>query len=106
MVVEMQQIEALSQQIAKQFQPSRIILFGSYANGQPTDDSDVDLLVILPFNGYPFRKASEILSATNPDFPVDLLARTPEQIEQRLAIGDEFIQEILGQGKVLHETTY
>ncbi len=105
-MVEMQQIEALSQQIAEQFQPIRIILFGSYANGQPTDDSDVDLLVILPFNGYPFRKASEILRATNPDFPVDLLARTPEQIEQRLAIGDEFIQEILGQGKVLHETTY
>ncbi|WP_187329476.1 nucleotidyltransferase domain-containing protein [Halomicronema hongdechloris] len=104
-MVEMKRIEALGRQIADRFRPERIILFGSYANGQPTEDSDVDLLVILPFEGYPFRVASAILSATNPDFAVDVLARTPEQIEQRLALGNDFIQEILEQGKVLHEAT-
>jgi hypothetical protein len=62
--------------------------------------------VILPFSGYPFRKAAEILSATDPKFAVDLIARTPEQIEQRLAIGDDFVQEIVEQGKVLHESTH
>ncbi|WP_346289422.1 nucleotidyltransferase domain-containing protein [Sphaerothrix gracilis] len=104
-MVEMRQIEALGRQIAARFRPERIILFGSYANGQPTADSDVDLLVILPFEGYPFRVAAAILKATNPDFAVDLLARTPEQIEQRLAIGDDFIQDILERGKILHKAT-
>jgi uncharacterized protein len=105
-MIEMQQIEALGRQIADQFQPEQIILFGSYASGQQTADSDVDLLVILPFEGYPFRKASEILDATNPNFAVDLLARTPEQIKQRLALGDDFIQDILEQGRILHEAAH
>jgi predicted nucleotidyltransferase len=105
-MIEMEQIEALGRQIASRFQAHQVILFGSYANGQPTEDSDVDLLVILPFSGYPFRKAAEILSVTDPKFAVDLIARTPEQIEQRLAIGDDFVQEIVEQGKVLHESTH
>ena len=49
-MVEMSQIEALSQQIAEQFHPERIILFGSYAYGEPNEDSDVDLLVVMPFD--------------------------------------------------------
>ncbi|PSN16578.1 hypothetical protein C7293_01790 [filamentous cyanobacterium CCT1] len=105
-MVDMQQIEALSRQIAEQFNPDRIILFGSYAYGEPTEDSDVDLLVILPFEGYPFRKASEILRITDPDFAVDLLARTPEQFQEQLESGDFFFQEIYKEGKVLHETAH
>jgi predicted nucleotidyltransferase len=105
-MVDMQQIETLSQQIAEQFSPDRIILFGSYAYGETTDDSDVDLLVVLPFEGYPFRKAAEILGVTDPDFAVDLIARTPEQFQQRLELGDFFIQEICEKGRVLHEAAY
>lgn len=105
-MVEMEQIEALSRQIVEAFQPEQIVLFGSYAKGEPTENSDVDLLVVLPFKGYPFRKASEILRVTHPDFPVDLLARTPEQLQTRLALGDGFIQEILETGKVLHEAAH
>lgn len=105
-MVDMQQIEALSRQIAEQFNPDRIILFGSYAYGEPTEDSDVDLLVVLPFEGYPFCKASEILRATDPNFAVDLMARTPEQLQQRLELGDFFLQEICEKGRVLHETAY
>lgn len=105
-MVDMQQIEALGRQIADEFNPDRIILFGSYAYGEPTADSDVDLLVVLPFKGYPFRKASEILRITDPDFAVDLMARTPEQLQQRLELGDFFIQEICEKGRVLHETAH
>ncbi len=105
-MVDMQQIEALGRQIAEQFNPDRIILFGSYAYGEPTADSDVDLLVVLPFEGYPFRKASEILRITDPDFAVDLMARTPEQLQQRLELGDFFIKEICEKGKILHEAAY
>ena len=102
-MVEMSQIKALSQQIAEQFQPERIILFGSYAYGEPNEDSDVDLLVVMPFEGHSPRKAAEIRFQVRPQFPLDLLVRTSELLRQRLELGDFFIQEIIDKGEVLYE---
>ncbi len=95
-------IQKLSDQIAQTFHPERIILFGSYAYGTPTHDSDVDLLVILPHQGKGSRKSAEILCLVRPPFPVDLLVRTPEQVRQRLEWNDFFLREILEKGKVLY----
>lgn len=50
-MITMEQIEDISRRIAEEFYPQRILLFGSYAWGTPSPDSDVDLLVILPFEG-------------------------------------------------------
>jgi uncharacterized protein len=105
-MIEMHKILELSQQIAEAFEPEQIILFGSYAYGTPTEDSDVDLLVVLPFEGQAFRKAAEILNAVNPKFSVDLLVRTVDEVQQRLEWGDFFLREIVEQGKVLYEATY
>lgn len=99
-------MQAFSQQIVEKFQPERIILLGSYAYGQPTEDSDVDLLVILPFEDLPVYKAIEIRRQIKPPFPLDLMARTAEQIQQRLDIGDFFIQDIIQKGRVLYETNH
>jgi len=96
-------INSFARQIADRFNPNKIILFGSYAYGRPTGDSDVDMLVIMPHQGKSVKKASEILIAIDPRFPVDLLVRTPEQIKTRLALGDFFIREITQKGKVLYE---
>ena|SRR5579862_4377863 len=101
-MIEMRAIEQLSEQIAQAYHPERILLFGSYAYGTPTQDSDVDLLVILPHEGKGSRKSAEILCRFRPAFPIDLLVRTPEQIRQRLAWNDFFLQEILTKGKVLY----
>lgn len=60
-MISYSQIQAFSQQIVEQFQPEQIILFGSYAYGQPSQGSDVDLLVILPFEGLPVHKAIKSL---------------------------------------------
>jgi uncharacterized protein len=102
-MITLDQIQAFSQQIAERFQPDRIILFGSYAYGQPTPDSDVDLLVILPFEELPVHKTIEIRQAVKSPFPLDLMARTAEQVQQRLEMGDFFIQDILQKGYVLYE---
>jgi len=104
-MVDQQTITDLSERIARHFAPQRIILFGSYAYGTPTDDSDVDILVILPFEGQGVRKAIEILRKVEPRMPVDLIVRTPEEIRQRLAWNDFFLREILEKGKVLYEST-
>jgi uncharacterized protein len=105
-MIEMHKILQLSQQIAEMFEPERIILFGSYAYGTPTEDSDIDLLVVLPFEGQAFRKAAEILNYVNPKFSVDLLVRTADEVQQRLEWGDFFLREIVEQGKILYEAAY
>ncbi len=102
-MVEMNEIYSLVNRIVEQFQPERVILFGSYARGNPTPDSDVDLLVVLPFQGKPWQMATEIRRRTRAAMAMDLLVRTPEQLRQRLSSGDTFLQEILQQGKVLYE---
>jgi uncharacterized protein len=105
-MITLEQIQEFSQQIAEKFQPDRIILFGSYAYGQPTEDSDVDLLVILPFEDLPVYKAVEIRRQVRPPFPLDLMARTSEQIQQRLDMGDFFIHDIINKGRILYETNH
>ena len=102
-MIDMKDIQALSERIAREFRPQRIILFGSYAYGTPSPDSDVDLLVILPFRGKPWRMAYEIRRRTKPSFPVDLLVRSPKQLQLRLRMQDSFIHEIVRRGKVLYE---
>lgn len=102
-MVEMKRIKDLASQIAREFRPERIILFGSYAYGQPGDDSDVDLLVVLPFEGKPVRKAIEIRNRVNPKIPLDLIVRTPERLAERVANNDWFMREIVEKGRTLYE---
>ncbi len=97
------QIERLAQQIATRFDPERIYLFGSYAYGQPTPDSDVDLMVIMVADDV-LQQASAIRAAVDFDFPLDLLVRTPTYFAERLALGDFFIEQITYHGKVLYDS--
>ena len=105
-MIDLQEIVALSEQIAREFRPERIILFGSYARGGATDTSDIDLLVILRFRGSGISTATKILQRVRPRFPVELLVRTPERIRQRLAWNDFFLREIMETGKVLYESAH
>jgi len=102
-MVDMAEIQALTDRIAVEFRPERIILFGSHAWGTATPDSDVDLLVVLPFEGKTWRMASEIRKRTRPGFPMDLLVRTPPQVRQQLCRVDPFLSEITREGRVLYE---
>jgi predicted nucleotidyltransferase len=105
-VVDIERIKELSMQIARAFNPSKVILFGSYAYGKPDEDSDVDLLVIMPFKGRGMSKAVEILDKTNPRFPVEILVRTPEDVRKRLGWNDFFLREIMDKGKTLYESAH
>lgn len=102
-VVTMGQIQEVADRIAREFRPDRIILFGSHARGNPAPDSDLDLLVILRFEGKPFWKSLEIANRVDPPFATDLLARLPDDTARRYAQGDPLIREALDEGKTLYE---
>ncbi len=102
-MVTMNQIEDLGRRIGREFRADRVVLFGSYARGVPTDDSDVDLLVVLPFEGKSVHQSVEMRMRLRPAFAVDLIVRTPEKVRERLEMGDDFMREVLEEGKVLYE---
>ena len=100
--VPIEQIEEFARRLGEEFQPDRVVLFGSYARGTATEDSDVDLLVILPFEGQPETQSVEMRMRLRPRFPMDLIVRTPEKVRERLEMDDDFMREILEEGKVLY----
>jgi predicted nucleotidyltransferase len=100
--VPMRVIRRYARAIAEEFQPEQIILFGSYAYGTPHEDSDVDLLVVMPaYNQH--NQAVRIRWRLAAPFPVDLIVRTPKQMAWRLEEGESFTTTIVSQGKVLYE---
>jgi uncharacterized protein len=92
------------QRIVKELKPVKIVLFGSYAYGNPTPHSDVDLLVVLNTNASLKERSWKVSRLLLPrPFPVDILVKTPKEIKDALKAGDFFLQEILTRGKVLYE---
>ncbi len=103
-MIKRAQIRAFSQAVAREFHPQKIVLFGSYAHGRPTENSDVDLLVIMPrTRDRGERMSVRIRQAIPRDFALDLLVRTPSEVARRLRWGDPFMRELLDSGKVLYE---
>lgn len=96
-------IQRVVDQIAEKFDPDKVILFGSYAYGRPTDDSDVDLLVVMPHRGRSLRQAIRIRRALDFHFPMDLIVRRQEDIDRRIPLGDFFLEQITREGHVMYE---
>ena len=101
--IDMSKIDEKVQVIVRKYRPDKIILFGSYAKGNPGPDSDVDLLVIIETRRSTWDLAVEISLAFKHSFPMDILVRTPQEIAGRLEYGDFFIKDIMENGKVLYE---
>ena len=95
-------IRRFTRDVAEKFQPDKIILFGSYAYGTPHEDSDVDILVVMPARSQ-LSMAARIDIAIDPPFPLDIIVRTPKEMKWRLEERESFLTEILTKGKVLYE---
>jgi predicted nucleotidyltransferase len=94
------------ERIASALKPEKIILFGSYAYGNPTPDSDVDLLVIMKTKA---RQIDRYLAVSNllypREFPVDIIVKTPQEVQAELKKkGNSFMREIIAKGKVVYES--
>jgi len=104
MIYAKEQILALARRIADEFKPLRVVLFGSYAYGQPRGDSDLDLLVVMRFKGNAFDFATKILDQVSAPCGVDLLVRRPIEAARAYQEFDPLIREALDHGKVLYES--
>ena len=99
------EIKKITDQIVKKYKPEKIILFGSYAWGKPTEDSDVDLFIVKKSGKRRIDRGRELRKMLfGNDFPaMDVLIYTPKELEKRISMEDFFIKEILSKGKVFYD---
>jgi uncharacterized protein len=100
--IPMRVIRRFARDVAEKFHPDKIILFGSYAYGKPHEDSDVDILVVMPARNQ-LDMAFKIHWTIQPPFPLDIIVRTPHSMKWRLAERESFLTEVVSRGKVLYE---
>lgn len=102
--VYLNQIQKAAEKLAYFLHPKKIVLFGSYAYGTPTNDSDVDLLIVVDDKENCKKialKASELLYPR--PFPTDIIVRSANEIKKDLKDFDPFLEEIFKRGKTLYE---
>ena len=98
-------IDEIVKKIVIEYSPQKVILFGSYAYGHPDEESDLDLLVIKDTDKRPIERWTDIkriLRDRNRTISVTPIVYTPKELQERLVLGDFFIQEVLEKGKVLY----
>jgi predicted nucleotidyltransferase len=105
-MTELSDINTYAQEIAKRYSPEKIILFGSHARGDAGKYSDVDLLVLMDYEGSSFRKAIDIKRHIPFQHPLDLIIKKPNDFWWRIQHHDFFLQEILDTGIVMYESAY
>ena len=97
------EIRQMVRRIVSGFHPERIILFGSHARGEAGPDSDVDLLVVMPFLGSKREKQIEIrLALQGIPIPKDIVVTTPEEFRWRQEIPGTIERPAAREGKVLY----
>jgi len=97
------EIRRIALEIAKKFDPEKIILFGSHAAGKADADSDIDLMIIIDSAISSVDMAVKISLSVRHNFPLDILVKTPAEVNKRLESGDFFVRQILKEGVVLYE---
>jgi len=98
-------IKSIANTIATNVKPRKIVLFGSYVNGKPTEDSDLDIIVIQETDQPMYKRARRIHSLFNPyPCPMDILVYTPEEVEYWKDTPAAFLTRALREGKVLYES--
>lgn len=98
------QLQAIAETIVREFQPEKIILFGSWAWGAPGPDSDVDFFIVKESRERRVERErtlrKRLYGRRFP--PMDLLIYTPSEVERRLFLEDPFVTQILAKGRVLY----
>jgi predicted nucleotidyltransferase len=103
-MIPLQDIQDYANKIAERFRPEKIILFGSQARGEANWDSDVDIMVVMDFEGQAVRQALSIWNELDAPFTLDLLVRRSKDIDARMESRDYFLREIVDTGIILYDS--
>jgi len=97
------EIQKITKIIKEKYKPKSIILFGSYAWGKPSEDSDIDLFLVMDSKLRRDERAAEVSELFSDRlFPLDIIVYTPKEFELSIKRGSFFVKEILAKGKVLY----
>ena len=97
-------IQKMTDIIVEQFHPEKIILFGSYARGDATEDSDVDLLIIAESSDPRYKRAVPIYrSLSGVEVGIDILVYTPREVQEWSQVPEAIVNKALTEGEVLYE---
>ena len=103
MVAE-EEVRTFVAELAREFSPRRVVLFGSRGRGDFSGDSDVDLLVVMQTEKSELQQALDIRLRIPCSFPLDLVVKTPREVDRRLALQDSFLTAVLAEGQTLYES--
>ncbi len=102
-LIPFDQIEAVAKRIAEKFPVEKILLFGSYAYGEPEEGSDVDLLVVMETDKRPIQHTLDIIRSLSPlRFSVDVIVRSEKEIQRRISQGDWMLRDAYEKGRLLY----
>ncbi|MEK7671464.1 MAG: nucleotidyltransferase domain-containing protein [Bacteroidota bacterium] len=102
-LIPFEQIEAVAKRIAEKFPVEKILLFGSYAYGEPEEGSDVDLLVVMETDKRPIQHTLDIPRSLSPlRFSVDIIVRSEKEIQRRISQGDWMLRDAYEKGRLLY----
>lgn len=104
-MVERDDIQRFVDRVVDAFAPEQVVMFGSYAYGVPTQDSDVDLLVVMPRGPAGAAQAARMRQECRPAFPLDLLVRTRSEVTRRLRWRDYFLMDVMEKGVSLYDAS-
>jgi predicted nucleotidyltransferase len=100
-------LNLITKKIVKEYDPDKIILFGSYAWGEPGPDSDVDLFIVKETGDSLIERHKKIgWLLFGSGIPIDVLIYTPSQVKRLLDTQDFFIEDVFSKGKILYEKKY
>ena len=96
-------LSEIARKVVHAFRPKNIILFGSYAYGKPTSDSDLDLLIVMESRDRPAERIRKVSDLFDPrPLPMDFIVLTPGEVRHRLGGFDPFLEEVFEKGQMLY----
>ncbi len=103
-MVTQNQINEITKRIVENSQPEKVILFGSYAKGNPTENSDLDLLIVKDSKIPRYKRGREIRKHLRGlKIPIDLIVYTNDEIQKWRNVKTAFITTVMESGRVLYE---
>ncbi len=103
-MISQNKIDDIVNKIAQNYNPEKILLFGSYANGQPNDESDLDFIIIKDTDKPRHKRGREVRKfLIGSMVPIDIKIYTPDEFESEQKSGYSFLSSIIKGTKLLYE---